>query len=107
MIFGRSPARGAWLAVAVTCASLLLVTGCFFRGARRSQVEEQMGDAHRSVMARQIENPERSENRTPVDGLGATTAADVLRNYHENQTTEAQERRQDRQRDNGLSDIDN
>ena len=53
---------------------------------------------------RQVQNPERSEERTPVEGIGATTAADVTTNYHTNQTTAAQQSRQDRQRDNALID---
>jgi hypothetical protein len=57
------------------------------------------------VSERQIQNPERSEERTPVEGLGPTTAPDVAGNYHANQTTSAQQERQDRARDNGLVDV--
>jgi hypothetical protein len=106
MISGSVSTRHLRPMAALCCAALLLGTGCCLRGIGRSEVEERMGEATRAAAARQIQSPERSENRTPVDGVGATTAADVIRNYHENQTTEAQERRQDRQRDNGLSDID-
>ena len=60
------------------------------------------GEDVAAAAERQIQNPERSEERTPVEGIGATTAADVATNYHANQTTTAQERRQDKQRDNGL-----
>ena len=86
-------------------ALALLCAGCGLRGSA-SAVEQRMGEAHREAIARQTEHPERSERTTPVEGLGATTVVDVLENYHANQKTEAQERRQDRQRDNGLSDID-
>ena len=54
---------------------------------------------------RQVQNPERSEERTPVEGIGATTAADVTTNYHTNQSIQEQTTRQDRQRDNGLVDV--
>jgi hypothetical protein len=63
------------------------------------------GSAKRAVEARQIQHPERSDTATPVDGTGATTAAEILENYHTNQKTEVQERRQDRQRDSGISEI--
>ena len=72
-----------------------------------SQVEEQIGSALDTLQQRQTANPDASEKLTPVEGLPATTAADVVTNYHENQKTEAQERRQSRQRDSGLVDIDN
>jgi hypothetical protein len=64
------------------------------------------GEDVAAATERQVQNPERSEERTPVEGIGATTAADVTTNYHANQTTTAQERRQDKQRDNGLVDVD-
>jgi hypothetical protein len=63
------------------------------------------GAAVAAADSRQTQNPERSEERTPVEGIGATTAADVTTNYHANQATTAQQQRQDRQRDNGLVDI--
>jgi hypothetical protein len=86
-----------------TLASLLMA--CAGSGSEPAQArEQQMGDALRLAVKRQIENPERSETRTPVEGLGATTAADVVTNYHENQKTTAQQETQNRQRDNGLTD---
>jgi len=74
--------------------------------ASSSTVAENFGKAQQSVAKRQIQNPERSEVQNPVDGMGPATASDVVKNYHQNQDTQAQQDRQDRQRDNGLVDID-
>ena len=63
------------------------------------------GAAVQAADRRQVQNPERSEERTPVEGVGATTAADITTNYHTNQSTAQQQQRQDRQRDNGLTDV--
>ena len=87
-----------------TCISALALAGLC--GCAPRTVADSYGRATREVAARQIQNPESAESRIPVDGLGATTAAEVIQNYHENQKTAAQERRQERQRDNGLVDID-
>lgn len=81
--------------LAVACAS------------KPDRVAEDMGNAMASLRERQTANPDASEELVPVEGLGATTAQDVVTNYHENQRTEAQQERQERQRDNGLVDIDN
>ena len=82
-----------------------LLAGCAGTpDAQKSAPEQQIGDALRLAKERQVLNPEASETRTPVEGLGATTAPDVLSNYHDNQKTGAQVERQERQRDNGLSD---
>ena len=86
-----------WTLVAAVIGAAV-VTGC----ARYDGIAK--GDAIAAVDKRQIQNPERSEERTPVEGIGATTAADVITNYHANQPTSAQQERQDRQRDNGLND---
>jgi len=80
---------------------LLLLSACAPAG-----VAENFGSSQRTLVERQIQNPERAEVRNPVDGIGPATAADVVENYHKNQTTEAQQDRQERQRDNGLVDID-
>ena len=88
--------------VTVLCAALLGVgwtLGC----ARYDEFAK--GKDMREIAQRQVQNPERSEERTPVEGIGATTAADVTTNYHTNQSTQAQQSRQDRQRDNGLVDV--
>lgn len=91
--------------VATFCALTTLILGGGVSCAPAT-VAENYGRATSEAAARQIQNPESSETRNPVDGLGATTAAEVIQNYHENQKTAAQERRQERQRDNGLVDID-
>jgi len=65
-----------------------------------------MGSSKRAAELRQTQNPDAAEQRSKgPEGTGATTAADILTNYHENQRVEAQERRQDRQRDRGISEI--
>ena len=58
-----------------------------------------------AATARQVQNPERSEERTPVEGIGATTAADVTTNYHTNQSTETQREVQKQQREDSLVEI--
>jgi hypothetical protein len=64
-----------------------------------------MGAAKRALEVRQTANPEASEKATEAQGTPATTAAEILNNYHTNQKTEVQERRQDRQRDRGISEV--
>jgi hypothetical protein len=63
------------------------------------------GAAKRAVELRQTQNPQKGDKPEPVQGVGATTAAGILTNYKKNQETEIQERRQDRQRDRGISEI--
>ena len=84
------------------CATALIwLLGCAQVGPSQSH-----GKATEDFSSRQTQNPDAADKRIDVEGVGATTAADILENYHQNQTTEAQERRQERQRDNGLNDID-
>jgi len=84
-----------------------LVAGLVLAGCASHAVRDNFGLASSESRERQIQNPEQSEVRNPVDGLGATTAADVVKNYHANQSTERQAARQDRARDSGISEIDN
>lgn len=96
---GKTRLMGRWTVVAagVICATVAL--GC----ANYDGIAK--GDTVAAAETRQVQNPERSEERASVEGIGATTAADVTTNYHTNQTTQAQQQRQDRQRDNGLIDL--
>ena len=72
----------------------------------RPPSDVRLGSSKRAAELRQTQNPGAGEQRERApEGMGATTAADVLTNYHENQRVEAQERRQDRQRDRGISEI--
>ncbi len=68
-------------------------------------VADNYGSAYQKSRERQTQNPEASEARTPVVGMGAATAAEVVENYHRNQKTSAQESRQDRARDSGISSV--
>jgi len=68
-----------------------------------SLVDENFGSAQREARARQTQNPERSETRNPVSGMGAATAAEVVENYHRNQKTSAQQSQQESARDSGIS----
>ena len=84
-------------------AALLLIAtaGC----AAQRPVPKPMGAAKRALEVRQTVNPEASEKATAAQGTPATTAAEILNNYHTNQKTDVQERRQDRQRDRGISEV--
>jgi hypothetical protein len=65
-----------------------------------------LGSSKQAAEIRQTRNPEAGQVSQRTEGVGATTAATILENYRGNQKTEAQERRQDRQRDRGISEVD-
>lgn len=96
-VAGSTRLGGRWTIVVAGVIGATVALGC----ANYDGIAE--GGAVEAADQRQVQNPERSEERTPVEGIGATTAAEVVENYHANQKIEAQERRQDRQRDSATS----
>jgi len=85
---------------------ILALPLCLSLGCAAAPSDRRFGSSKRAAEIRQTQNPKAAEQtKQGPEGIGATTAADVLTNYHENQKVEAQERRQDRQRDRGISEI--
>jgi len=90
------------------CAALgaLAIGGCLLACSSPSLVADNFGTAKKQLQERQTQNPEQSETRNPVNGMGAATAAEVTENYHRNQKTTAQQARQERARDSGISAVE-
>ena len=83
-----------------TLATPLLAIGLGLAGtacvaANHSHVEDHWGESYRTLMARQVENPDAGKETKSVEGMNSTTAADVTETYHFRQseqprTTETQ-----------------
>jgi hypothetical protein len=83
-------------ALATPLAALCLaVTGTACVAANHSHVEDHWGESYRTLMARQVANPDAGKETKSVEGMNSTTAADVTETYHFRQseqprTTETQ-----------------
>jgi hypothetical protein len=74
-----------------TLATPILALGLGFFGsacvaANHSHVEDHWGESYRTLMARQVENPDAGKETKSVEGMNSTTAADVTETYHFRQT---------------------
>ena len=74
----------------IVAAVLAMGAGC-----AHSHVDEHWGESQRTLSAQQIQNPEAGDVRTPVDGMGSSTADNVVANYHERQRNQAHEAKND------------
>ena len=65
-------------------AALALCAGC-----AHNHTDDHWGESQRTLSAQQIQNPEASDEKTPVVGMGSSSAVQVTANYHARQREQA------------------